>query len=417
MNMSYFSYRKFTGYQPGQNLTWSDRSTTLSSMAHSTAALPFQIPFSRPVLTGQEMDYLQESLQSGHLSGDGPFTKKCHQWLEWKSRAKRALLTTSGTSALEMSMLLANIKTGDEVIMPSFTFVSTANVVVLRGATPVFVDIRPDTLNLDESLIEAAITAKTKAILPVHYAGVACEMDRICEVARDHRLYVIEDAAHGVLASYKGKPLGSIGEMGMLSFHETKNLTAGECGALLLRDDEFLARAEIIREKGTNRSSFYRGEVNKYEWMDVGSSFLPSDLIAAMLLAQMEGSDALQANRMQTWNVYYKGLKDLEAKGKIVRPQIPEGCVHNAHIFYFLLPTIEKRDLVLKKLKQIGIQTTFHYVPLHSAPAGIKYGRTASTMMHTDSLHGRLLRLPVWVPPAVAAQILDPLIEIIESLE
>ena len=355
------------------------------------------IPFNKPFLTGRELGYLTSAHDSHHLSGDGSFTKKCHAWLETYSGSGRALLTHSCTAALEMAAILADIQPGDEVIMPSYTFVSTANAFVLRGGVPVFVDIRPDTLNIDENLIEAAITPRTKAIVPVHYAGVACEMDAIMAIAKRHNLLVIEDAAQGVMSSYKGKPLGAIGHMGTYSFHETKNVISGEGGALLVNDPRFTERAEIIREKGTNRSLFFRGQVDKYTWVDIGSSYLPSEIIAAFLWAQLEDAQAITAKRMTIWQNYHAALAGLEAAGKLRRPTVPADCTHNAHMYYVLLDSLTKRTEVIARLKLSGINSVFHYVPLHSSPAGMKYGRASGQLPNTEALADRLVRLPIWL--------------------
>ena len=355
------------------------------------------IPFNKPYMTGKELWYISQAHAMGHLAGDGSFTKKCHAWLENRTGAHKALLTHSCTGALEMAAMLADIQPGDEVIMPAYTFVSTANAFVLRGAVPVFVDIRPDTLNLDETKIEAAITEKTRAIVPVHYAGVACEMDAIMAIARRHRLLVIEDAAQGVMASYKGRPLGSIGHMSALSFHETKNIISGEGGALLVNDPDLALRAEVIREKGTNRSQFFRGQVDKYTWVDVGSSFLPGELIAAFLWAQMEEADAITNRRLAIWNVYHQWLEPLENNGAVRRPVVPSHCGHNAHMYYLLLPDLTARTEFIRRLKQAGIHTVFHYVPLHSAPAGKRFGRVHGEMNVTNDLSDRLVRLPLWL--------------------
>lgn len=368
-----------------------------------------KIPFNRARLTGQEIIKLQSCLEIGQLSGDGKFTKFCNDWLQTHAGLKKALLTHSGTAALEMAALLLDLRPGDEVIMPSFTFVSSANAIVLRGAVPVFVDIRPDTLNIDENAIEAAITPKTKAIMVVHYAGVGCEMDRIQAIARAHKLVVIEDAAHGILAKYKGRPLGSIGEMSALSFHDTKNLVSGEGGALGLNDPSHFQRAEILREKGTNRSQFFRGEVDKYTWVDVGSSYLPSELVAAFLSAQLEGAKQLQAARSAIWSQYHTGLEALEGREILRRPIVPSECEHNSHIYYILLRTPEQRDRLLQLLKQDGIGTTFHYVPLHSSPGGNKYARVSGRMAHTEDLSARLLRLPLTATSSEAADVLEKL--------
>lgn len=355
------------------------------------------IPFNKPHMTGKELWYISQAHAKGHLAGDGTFTKRCSQWLEQRTGSSKALLTHSCTAALEMAALLANMGDGDEVIMPSYTFVSTANAFVLRGAIPVFVDIRPDTLNIDETLIEAAITPRTRAIAVVHYAGVACEMDVIMDIARRHRLLVIEDAAQGIMSSYKGRPLGSIGHMGCLSFHETKNIISGEGGALLINDAELVQRAEIIREKGTNRSQFFRGQVDKYTWCDLGSSFLPSELIAAFLWAQMEAADDITAQRLASWNRYHDSLAAFEDAGLVRRPIVSDHCQHNAHMYYLLLPDLAARTAFIGQLKACGIGAVFHYVPLHSAPAGRKLGRAHGSMKMTDDLADRLVRLPLWV--------------------
>lgn len=347
-------------------------------------------------MTGKELFYIAEAHFNGMLAGDGPFTKKCHAWLEEKTGAKKALLTHSCTAALEMAAILADIQPGDEVIMPSYTFVSTANAFAMRGGVPVFVDIRPDTLNIDESKIEAAITAKTKAIVPVHYAGVGCEMDTIMEIANRHQLLVIEDAAQGVFASYKGKTLGTIGHMGCYSFHETKNVIAGEGGALLINDVRFAERAEIIREKGTNRSQFFRGEVDKYTWVDLGSSYLPGEVIAAFLWAQLEDATSITEHRLDIWEKYHQGLHALESQGSLHRPIIPKECNHNAHMYYVILESLEIRNMLISKMKSHDIHPVFHYVPLHSSPAGMKYARASGIMQVTDDVSNRLLRLPMW---------------------
>jgi dTDP-4-amino-4,6-dideoxygalactose transaminase len=355
------------------------------------------IPFNKPYMTGRELWYIAQAHTNGHLAGDGMFTKKCHAWLEARTGAHKALLTHSCTASLDMAAMLADIQPGDEVIMPSYTFVSTANAFVLRGGIPVFVDIRPDTLNIDETLIEAAITPRTKAIAPVHYAGVACEMDTIMGIATRHKLLVIEDAAQAVMSTYKGKPLGAIGHLGAYSFHETKNIISGEGGALLVNDERFSERAEIIREKGTNRSQFFRGQIDKYTWVDIGSSYLPGEVIAAFLWAQMEEAESITQKRLDIWHQYHQALAPLENAGKLRRPIIPGGCQHNAHMYYILLESLEKRTEVITKLKQQGVNPVFHYVPLHSSPAGKKYGRTNGDLPHTDNLADRLLRLPLWI--------------------
>jgi dTDP-4-amino-4,6-dideoxygalactose transaminase len=355
------------------------------------------IPFNKPYMTGRELWYIAQAYTNGHLAGDGIFTKKCHSWLETCTRSNKALLTHSCTAALEMAAYLANIQPGDEVIMPSYTFVSTANAFVLRGGVPVFVDIRPDTLNIDETLIEAAITPRTKAIVPVHYAGVSCEMDAIMSIADRHSLLVIEDAAQAVMSSYKGKSLGGIGHLGAYSFHETKNIISGEGGALLINDSRFVERAEIIREKGTNRSQYFRGQIDKYTWVDNGSSYLPGEVIAAFLLAQMEEALSITQKRLKIWQKYHMALVKLEETGKLRRPIIPDGCQHNAHMYYVLLESLEKRSEVITQMKEKGVHSVFHYVPLHSSPGGRKYGRVNGKMTITDDLSDRLLRIPLWV--------------------
>lgn len=359
--------------------------------------MSISIPFNKPYMTGKELWYIAQAHSAGHLSGDGQFTRRCSEWLEQRTGSSKALLTHSCTAALEMAALLANLGPGDEVIMPSYTFVSTANAFVLRGAVPVFVDIRPDTLNIDENLIEAAITPRTKAIVPVHYAGVACEMDTIMAIAERHSLIVIEDAAQGVMSSYKGRALGSIGHMGCLSFHETKNIISGEGGALLLNRPDLVQRAEVIREKGTNRSQFFRGQVDKYTWCDLGSSFLPSDLLSAFLWAQMEAADEITHQRIALWHRYHNAFEFVENSDLIRRPVLPENCQHNAHMYYLLLPDLEKRTRFIHEMKVMGIGAVFHYVPLHSAPAGLSYGRTHGAMAYTNELSDRLVRLPLWI--------------------
>ncbi|QBL39457.1 dTDP-4-amino-4,6-dideoxygalactose transaminase [Stenotrophomonas sp. ASS1] len=355
------------------------------------------IPFNRPFMTGKELPMIGQAHANGHLSGDGPFTKKCHQWLRERTGAASALLTHSCTAALEMAALLLDLEPGDEVIMPSFTFVSTANAFALRGAVPVFVDIRSDTLNIDEALIEAAITPRTRAICVVHYAGVACEMDTITEIAQRHGVAVVEDAAQGIMSSYKGRALGTIGELGAFSFHETKNVISGEGGALLCRDAEFGERAEIIREKGTNRSRFFRGQVDKYTWVDVGSSYLPGEIIAAFLNAQLNEAEDITSRRLAIWDRYHAWAAPHEAAGALRRPIVPEECVHNAHMYYLLLPNLEARTKFISSMKENGVQTVFHYIPLHSSPAGEQLGRTSGNLDVTDDISNRLVRLPLWL--------------------
>ena len=356
-----------------------------------------RIPFNWPHMTGKELYYIAESHFNGRLAGDGPFTMRCHRWLEDRTGCSKALLTHSCTAALEMAALLLDIQPGDEIIMPSYTFVSTANAFVLRGGVPVFVDIREDTLNLDERLIEAAITPRTRVIAPVHYAGVACEMDTIMSIAKRHDLKVVEDAAQGVMASYKGRALGSIGNLCAYSFHETKNVISGEGGALLINDSELALRAEIIREKGTDRSRFFRGEVDKYTWQEVGSSFLPGELTAAFLWAQLEEADRITQDRLASWQLYHESLEPLESKGILRRPIVPDDCQHNAHMYYVLLAPEIDRQKVLDEFKRNDIGSVFHYVPLHSSPAGQRYGRAHGTLDVTNRQSERLVRLPLWI--------------------
>lgn len=354
------------------------------------------INFNVPPFTGKEMDYIRQAVDAQKICGDGEFTKKCNQWIEEKTGTKKALLTTSCTHATELAALLSNIQEGDEVIMPSYTFVSTADAFVLRGATPVFVDIRPDTMNLDENLIEAAITDKTKAIVPVHYAGVACEMDKIMSLAKKHKLLVIEDAAQGIMSTYKGKALGAIGDFGCFSFHETKNYSMGEGGALLIRDEKYVEDAEIIREKGTNRSKYFRGQIDKYTWVNYGSSYLPSDMNAAYLWAQLEQAEHINQERLARWNQYQEGLLPLAKQGLIDLPVIPEGCVHNAHMFYIKTRNLEERTAFIDFMRKNDIWPVFHYIPLHSAPAGQKYGRFHGEDEYTTKESERLVRLPLY---------------------
>jgi dTDP-4-amino-4,6-dideoxygalactose transaminase len=355
------------------------------------------IPFNQPYATGKELVYLAEAQRNSHLSGDGLFTKRCHRWVEERTGCAKALLTHSCTSALDLAALLLDLESGDEVIMPSYTFVSTANAFVLRGAVPVFVDIREDTLNLDERLIEAAITPRTRAIAPVHYAGVSCDMDAIVAIARRHHLSVVEDAAQGIMAGYKGRALGAIGDLGSFSFHETKNIISGEGGALLVNDPALVPRAEIIREKGTDRDRFFRGEVDKYTWQDLGSSFLPSEITAAFLWAQLEEAERITRGRMAVWQRYHAMLEPLEQSGLLRRPIIPADCQHNGHMYYVLLAPGTDRQMVLRELKASGIHAVFHYVPLHSSPAGLRFGRADGDLKLTTSLAERLIRLPMWL--------------------
>lgn len=354
------------------------------------------IVFNKPPMIPRGMEYMEEALKMHKISGDGIFTKKCSKWIEKQSGTKRALLTTSCTHALEMSALLAQIKPGDEVIMPSYTFVSTANAFVLRGAKVIFIDIRPDTMNMDENLIEEAITEKTKAIVPVHYAGVCCEMDKIISIGKAHNLLVIEDAAQAMLSEYKGRPAGSIGDFGCVSFHETKNYCMGEGGAILINDDKYCLEAEIIREKGTDRSRFFRGEVDKYTWVEAGSSYLPSELNAAYLLSQLEIANKIYDDRMDNWNRYHLGLEKLEKEGKIELPYIPKECKHNAHMFYIKCKNLEERSRLIAYLKEKEISSVFHYVPLHSATAGLKYCKFFGEDKYTTRESERLLRLPLY---------------------
>lgn len=354
------------------------------------------INFNEPPCVGTEIKYIEEAIASKKICGDGQFTKKCNKWMEDMTGIEKAMLITSCTHATEMAAMLAGIKPGDEVIMPSYTFVSTADAFVLRGAKAVFVDIRPDTLNIDEKLIEDAITEKTKAIVPVHYAGVGCEMDTIMDIAKQHKLMVIEDAAQGLMSTYKGKALGTIGDYGCYSFHETKNLSMGEGGAILIRDRENIERAEIIREKGTNRSKFFRGQIDKYTWVDAGSSYLPSELNAAYLWGQMEKADDIYKDRMKSWNLYYTMLEDLEKQEKLERPVIPKDCVHNAHMFYIKVRDLEERTRLINYLKEKDINAVFHYIPLHTSPAGKKFGVFYGEDKYTTKESERLIRLPLW---------------------
>ena len=354
------------------------------------------IKFNIPPCTGKENEYIAQAIASHKICGDGEFTKKCNEWIESHTRTSKALLTTSCTHATEMAALLCDIQPGDEVIMPSYTFVSTANAFVLNGATVVFVDIRPDTLNIDENLIEEAVTPKTKAIVPVHYAGVSCEMDKIMEIASQHNLKVIEDAAQGVMSEYKGRPLGTIGNFGCFSFHETKNYSMGEGGCLLIRDKEMIEKAEIIREKGTNRSKFFRGQVDKYTWVSAGSSYLPSELNAAYLFAQLEQAQTIFDDRMKSWTLYYELLSPLKEAGKISLPVVPDNCKHNAHMFYIKAADLKERTALIEYLRRQDIYSVFHYIPLHSAPAGKQYARFCGQDIYTTKESERLLRLPMY---------------------
>lgn len=354
------------------------------------------IKFNVPPFIGDEITTIQKAIDSQKICGDGRFTKSCNIWMEERFNANKVLLTTSCTHALEMAAILADIKPGDEVIMPSYTFVSTADAFVQRGATIVFVDIRPDTMNIDENLIEDAITDKTKAIVVVHYAGVSCEMDTITDIAKRHNLFVVEDAAQGVMSTYKGKALGTIGDFGCYSFHETKNYSMGEGGAILIKDDKYIEKAEITREKGTNRSQFFRGQIDKYTWVDYGSSYLPSELNAAYLYAQLKNADKINENRLNSWNLYYDLLKPLADEGFIELPHIPEGCEHNAHMFYIKAKDLEERTKLIKFMKDNEISLAFHYIPLHSAPAGLKFGRFHGEDVYTTKESDRLVRLPMY---------------------
>ena len=354
------------------------------------------IPFNIPPFTGKEFDNMREAVKNQKICGDGPFTKRCNEWMENRFNARKVMLTTSGSSALDMAALLCGLEPGDEVILPSFTFSSTANSFVLAGAKLVFVDIRPDTMNIDEMKIESAITDRTRVICPVHYAGVACEMDTIMDIARRHNLLVVEDAAQGVMSTYKGKALGTIGDFGCYSFHETKNYSMGEGGAIIINNEKYIEKAEILREKGTNRSQFFRGQVAKYNWVDFGDSYLASDLNAAYLWAQLEIADEINNNRLATWNTYYTSFKPLEERGIITLPTIPEECVHNAHMFYIKCKDLETRQEYIKYMKDNDILCVFHYVPLHSAPAGLKFGRFVGEDEHTTPDSDRLVRLPMY---------------------
>lgn len=362
------------------------------------------IPFNVPPCVGDEYEYVKEAIDSHKICGDGAFTKKCNAWMEERFHAQKVLLTTSGSTALDMALLLCDLKAGDEVILPSFTFSSTANAVLLAGATPVFVDIRPDTMNLDENKIETAITPKTRAIIVVHYAGVSCEMDRIMEIAKKYHLLVVEDAAQGVMSTYHGQALGTFGDFGCFSFHETKNYSMGEGGALLIRDAKNNERAEILREKGTNRSKFNRGQVDKYTWVDFGDSYLPSELNAAYLWAQLQRADEINENRLRTWKRYDEFFASYKETGRLETPTIPEGCAHNAHMYYIKLKDIEDRSAFIAHMKEKGILCVFHYVPLHSAPAGRAFGRFCGEDIYTTRESERLVRLPMYFGMEIADQ-------------
>lgn len=356
-----------------------------------------EIVFNRPHATGREFEHIRAAIDAGHLSGGGPFSQRCAQWLQERTGCVQALLTTSGTAALEMALLVAGVGPGDEVIMPSFTFVSGANAVALRGATPVFADIRPDTLNLDEGLLQAALSPRTVAIMPTHYAGVGADLEAIRAFAAAHDLLVIEDAAQGLMATYKKRPLGSLGALGCLSFHETKNVTCGEGGALLINDAQWIDRAEVAHEKGTNRSRFFRGQIDRYTWTDLGSSFVASDLNAAFLWAQLQEADRITERRLAIWATYHERLEALEDQGLLRRPVVPAECQHNAHMYYLLLPDLASRTAAITALGELGVMAVFHYVPLHSSPAGRRYARAAGALPVTEQVSDRLLRLPLWV--------------------
>ncbi len=356
-----------------------------------------KIPFNKPYMSGKELEYIRQAHENGWLAGNGPFTKKCNQWIEKELNCLKALLTHSCTAALEMSAVLSDIHAGDEILMPSYTFVSTANSFVLRGGKPIFIDIRPDTLNIDENLIESAVSEKTKCIVAVHYAGVGCEMDKISEIGNKYNLLVIEDAAQGILSTYKGRPLGTIGDIGCLSFHETKNIISGEGGAILVNNEKFFERAEIILEKGTNRTKFFRGEIDKYTWVDIGSSYLPGEIIAAFLYAQMEDVKLITQKRLDIWKKYNDAFENLEKSGFIRRPIVPVNCQHNAHMYYLLLPNQSSRSSFIDHLKTKEIHSVFHYIPLHNSPAGLKYGMVHGNLNNTISLSERIVRLPLWI--------------------
>ena len=355
-----------------------------------------KIPFNKAHLTGHEFACLEEAIRNNHLSGDGPFTRRCQDWLEQRIGCRRALLTHSCTAALEMAAILSGVGPGDEVLLPSYTFVSTANAFVLRGATPVFVDVRADTLNIDETRIEQAITERTRAIVVVHYAGVSCEMDAILDIAKRHRLLVIEDAAQAINSRYRGKPVGGFGHLSALSFHETKNVISGEGGALLVNDPALVERAEIIWEKGTDRRKFFRGQVDKYTWVDIGSSFLPGEVVAAFLWAQLQDADSITARRVALWDGYFRRLVPKASTAGLTLPTVPAHCTHNAHMFYVLVPRAGRRTDLLKRMNDAGVNAVFHYVPLHGSPAGRKFGRVGGTMSVTDDVSARLIRLPLW---------------------
>jgi dTDP-4-amino-4,6-dideoxygalactose transaminase len=372
-----------------------------------------EIPFNRPFTTGREFLYVREAIENGHLSGNGPFTERCNRWLEQRVGSEQALLTHSCTAALEMAALLLDIGPGDEVVMPSFTFVSTANAVVLRGGTPVFVDVRPDTLNLDEEKARAAVTPSTCAILAVHYAGVGCAMRELIGIAQETGTPVVEDAAQGILSSYDEQPLGSFGSVAALSFHETKNVHCGEGGALLINDAALAERAEILLDKGTNRRRFFRGQVDKYSWVDIGSSYAPSEINAAFLLAQLEQADAITARRLAIWRSYHEAFAELEQQGLARRPVIPRRCSHNAHMYYLLLPDLDSRSRLIGELRRVGVHAVFHYVPLHVSDAGRRYGRQAGDLSVTEDVSDRLVRLPLW--PGMADEEVQRVVDVVET--
>lgn len=371
-----------------------------------------EIPFNRPFTTGREFIYVREAIDNGHLAGSGPFTERCSHWLERRVGSDRVLLTNSCTAALEMTAMLLEIGPGDEVVMPSFTFVSTAGAVVVRGGTPVFVDIRPDTLNMDESKVRASITPRTKAIVAVHYAGVACAMNELARIAEETGAALIEDAAHGILASYEGRPLGSFGGLAALSFHETKNVHCGEGGALLINDPKYRERAEILLDKGTNRRRFFRGQVDKYSWVDIGSSYAPSEISAAFLWAQLEEADAITARRLSIWRTYHEAFADLEQQGVARRPVVPGPCSHNAHMYYLLLPDLDSRSRLIGELRRVGIHAVFHYVPLHASDAGRRFGRKAGDLSVTEDASDRLVRLPLW--PGMTDEDVERVVDAVE---
>ena len=372
-----------------------------------------ELPFNRPHTTGRELEYVTRAIAGGHLSGNGPFSHECCRWLESQTGAHRALLTHSCTAALEMAAILAGVGPGDEVVMPSFTFVSTANAFLLRGATPVFVDILPEVLTLDPDRVEAAVSPHTRAIVPVHYAGVGARLDALVELASSHGVLLVEDAAQALMSTYRGRPLGSFGELATISFHETKNVHSGEGGALLINDASLVERAEVIQEKGTNRQRFFRGQVDKYSWVDVGSSYAPSEINAAFLLAQLERADAITARRVELWQRYHAGLEDLDRRGLLRRPVVPTECTSNAHMYYVLLRSIEERSRLIAALDRAGVKAVFHYVPLHSSAAGKRWGRAAGALDVTDDVSDRLLRLPLW--PDMTADDVDRVVVAVDS--